>query len=151
MQNIDWKLLKKQKETLYNVIHENRHNEMVSGDLDGILYLIDAIQDEFEPKETEEQKTIEFTKVNRDVNGNSRYVCHFLNFITDKDSEIHNFSKNNSSYNTAYKYGLALKRAKQLGGKKFHNKKYGGGIVFQTTNPKEIEQDIIKLLNNIQK
>lgn len=54
---IDWKLLKKQKETLCNVIHDNRHNEMISGDLDGILYLIDALQDELEPKEKEEQET----------------------------------------------------------------------------------------------
>jgi len=61
MKNIDWKLLKKQKETLCNVIHDNRHNETISGDLDGILNLLDAIQDEFEPAippESEQEKEI---------------------------------------------------------------------------------------------
>ena len=29
--------------------------------------------------------TENLTKVNRDVNGNPRYVTHFLNIITDKD------------------------------------------------------------------
>lgn len=145
MQNIDWKLLKKQKETLCNVIHDNRHNEMISRDLDGILHLIDALQDEFETQQ--EQKTIEFTKVNRDVNGNSRYVCHFLEFIKEGEE----YDKTGIKLTIDNKYKLALQRAKQLGGRKFHNKQYGGGIVFQTTNPKEIEKDIIKLLNNIQK
>ena len=56
-------------------------------------------------------KLIEFTRVNNDVNGNPRYVCSWLNFNTDT-------------------YEEALEIAKQLGGKKFHNKQYGGGIVF---------------------
>lgn len=30
---------------------------------------------------------IEFTRINNDVNGKPRYVCHYLNFITDKDDE----------------------------------------------------------------
>jgi len=30
---------------------------------------------------------IEFTRINNDGNGNPRYVCHFLNFITDKERE----------------------------------------------------------------
>jgi len=59
---------------------------------------------------------IDFTRVNNDINGNPRYVCHFLNFL--KIDEPTN-------------YELALKRSRQLGGRKFHNKQYGGGIVFQ--------------------
>lgn len=66
---------------------------------------------------------IEFTRINNDVNGNPRYVCHFLHFITDKDRlTFKPFELG---------YGLALSRSRQLGGKKFHNKQYGGGIVFQ--------------------
>lgn len=45
--NIDWKELRKQKETLLNVIGDLTHTgkgEIVS-DLDGILHLIDHIQD----------------------------------------------------------------------------------------------------------
>jgi hypothetical protein len=55
-----------------------------------------------------------FTTVKNDVNGNPRYVLHFLN-VADTYSE-------------------ALFIAKKLGGKKFHNKQYGGGIVFSTYN-----------------
>ncbi len=59
---------------------------------------------------------IDFKRINNDINGNPRYVCHFLNFI--KSGEPAN-------------YDLALSRSRQLGGKKWHNKQYGGGIVFQ--------------------
>lgn len=69
--------------------------------------------------------TIEdFTRVNNDTNGNPRYVLHFLAFITTKDSD----------YDISGKYELALKRSRKFGGRKFHNKQYGGGIVFQSYN-----------------
>lgn len=74
---------------------------------------------------------IEFTRINNDVNGNPRYVCHFLNFITDKDRE--------SFKGFELGYNLALARSRQLGGKKFHNKQYGGGIVFQMYSGQQIE------------
>jgi hypothetical protein len=57
-----------------------------------------------------------FKRVNNDVNGNPRYVFHFLN-IADN-------------------YSDALKIAKKFGGKKFHNKQYGGGIAIQSYNLK---------------
>jgi len=60
------------------------------------------------------QNKIDFKRVNNDVNGNPRYVCHFLN-IADN-------------------YEQAVKLANTIGGKKFHNKQYGGGIVFQSYN-----------------
>ena len=53
----------------------------------------------------------DFIKIKHDVNGNPRHVCHFLHF--------------------ARNYEQALALARTLGGKKFHNKQYGGGIVFQ--------------------
>jgi len=73
--------------------------------------------------------TIEFTRVNRDINGNSRHVCHFLAFITNEDSLKAHAEHGLNAIN--YLYSLALKRSRELGGKKFHNKQYGGGIVFQ--------------------
>lgn len=77
---------------------------------------------------------IDFTRVNNDTNGNPRYVCHFLNFIkTDEKSE----------------YDLALWRAKKIGGKKFHNKQYGGGVVFQSYNIQQTEKDILELMQTI--
>lgn len=66
-----------------------------------------------------------FTRVNNDVNGNPRYVCHYLNFAND--------------------YEIALKMAKKLGGKKFHNKQYGGGIVFQSYNIYDLSSKIEQL------
>ena len=68
----------------------------------------------------------DFTRVNNDVNGNPRYVCHFLAFTTNDDLPEYRMRLDYISR----KYDLALKRAKPLGGRKFHNKQYGGGIVF---------------------
>ncbi len=88
-----------------------------------------------------EYKQINFTRVNSDTNGNSRYVCHFLNLMSEQE-------KGNMRINPmrACWYEGAIKRAKQLGGRKFHNKQYGGGIVFQETNPKQLEQEINQLM-----
>ncbi len=101
-------------------------------------------------------ETIEFTRIKHDVNGNPRYVCHFLNLL--KDGEFDNLgtvNKDGSAMSAddvtrfvygksliSYKYEKALKRAKKIGGKKFHNKSYGGGIVFQSYSLKELEQSI---------
>lgn len=63
---------------------------------------------------------IEFTRVKSDVNGNPRFVCHFLSFISS-----------NEEGSIDEKYSRALSRARNFGGRKFHNKQYGGGIVFQ--------------------
>ncbi len=53
-----------------------------------------------------------FTRINNDSNGNPRYVVHFLQL--------------------ADTYARALFLARQLGGRKFHNKQFGGGIAFQS-------------------
>ncbi len=58
-----------------------------------------------------------------DVNGNPRYIIHFLHLNKDGDAEPHDISG---------KYAVAVKRANKLGGKKYHNKQYGGGIIFQS-------------------
>jgi len=77
---------------------------------------------------------IDFTRVNNDTNGNPRYVCHFFNFIGSEEKSD---------------YSLALYRAKKIGGKKFHNKQYGGGIVFQSYNIESTEKDILELMKTI--
>ena len=68
---------------------------------------------------------IDFTRINNDVNGNPRYVCHFLAFKPLQEP--------NEPYKI-FEYSEALKMAKELGGRKFHNKQYGGGVVFQSYN-----------------
>jgi hypothetical protein len=66
----------------------------------------------------------DFSRITNDTNGNPRYVIHYLN--VDKN------------------YNQALKIARKIGGKKFNNKQYGGGIVFQSYNISETA----KYLNN---
>ena len=75
-----------------------------------------------------EVNLIDFKSVKNDGNGNPRYVCHFLNFADN--------------------YARALFLANQIGGRKFHNKQYGGGIVFQSYNIKNLESQILKIKEN---
>jgi hypothetical protein len=56
--------------------------------------------------------TDDFTRINNDVNGNPRYVLHFM-YIDDN-------------------YSTAVNKCRCLGGRKYHTKSYGGGIVFQS-------------------
>lgn len=59
--------------------------------------------------------TVDIDRVNNDLYGNPRYVMHFTNIDSD--------------------YSTALYIAKTaIGGKKYHNKSYGGGIVWQSYN-----------------
>ena len=69
---------------------------------------------------------MEFTKIKNDINGNPRYVVHFLNIADDYQNAIH--------------------LANKIGGRKYHTKSYGGGIVFQSYNIKETERQITKLI-----
>lgn len=68
-------------------------------------------------------KPQEFTRIKNDVNGNPRYVCHFLAL------DVHGWQSNIA---LSDRYAIACKLANAIGGKKFHNKQYGGGIVFQS-------------------
>lgn len=103
-----------------------------------------------------ETQSIEFTRVNSDVNGNPRYVCHYSAFINDKDREesrkeaerLRNMGRV-CWFSVDSEYALAVKRANKLGGRKFHNKQYGGGIVFQSYNIQDTERRIFDLLANL--
>jgi len=67
----------------------------------------------------------DLTRINNDINGNPRYVVHFLMINND--------------------YATACKKANKIGGRKYHNKSYGGGIVFQSYNTRTLCEDISKL------
>lgn len=82
---------------------------------------------------------IEFTRVNNDINGNPRYVCHYSNLLAS------NYTPEGKWIPIDEAYNIALIRAKKIGGKKFHNKQYGGGIVFQSYNIEETEKSILAL------
>ena len=75
-------------------------------------------------------------RLNNDVNGNPRFAVHFFTLLKDNETTVSN-------------YALAVKRANKIGGKKYHNKQYGGGIVFQSYSLKETENAILNLLNNL--
>jgi len=97
-------------------------------------------------------KKIEWTRIANDVNGNPRYVCHFFNLLTEEEKYKDYAKENETGIDAACnsldrQYEFALKRAKKIGGKKFHNKQYGGGIVFQSHNIKSTETEINNLLN----
>jgi len=66
-----------------------------------------------------------FTRINNDINGNPRYVVHFLQI--------------------AESYERALFLGRKIGGRKFHNKQYGGGIAFQCYNIERLETLIIEI------
>jgi hypothetical protein len=70
-----------------------------------------------------------FTRINNDVNGNPRYVCHYLHLMTKQESENQSINPMKACY-----YQDAVKRANSIGGRKYHTKSYGGGIVFQSYN-----------------
>lgn len=66
-----------------------------------------------------------FTRVNNDINGNPRFVIHYLQLADN--------------------YDRALYLSRQLGGRKFHNKQYGGGIAFQSYNTEILAERIAQI------
>jgi hypothetical protein len=86
---------------------------------------------------------INFKRVNRDINGNPRYVCSFYHLLNETES-------NNYDMSVSDQYNLALQKAKSLGGRKYHNKQFGGGIVFSSVfNIKELENKILEITGYI--
>lgn len=67
---------------------------------------------------------MEYKRVNNDINGNPRYVFHFLEFLNTEEA----FKPFTEMYN------LAIKKAKTIGGKVYRGKDFGGGIVLQSYN-----------------
>lgn len=86
-------------------------------------------------------KEIDFTRINNDTNGNPRYVCHFFNLI-NKGDEIKANANPRDPFSIDTQYNLALIKANKIGGRKFHNKQYGGGIVFQSYNIQDTAEAI---------
>ena len=90
----------------------------------------------------------DFTRLNNDVNGNPRYAFHFLHLVNDKDEAR---ARQNMAYNTgsvSTLYQIAINKAHKIGGRKYHNKQYGGGIVIQSYNLYDDIKRIEELKNN---
>lgn len=77
---------------------------------------------------------MEFKRVNSDINGNPRYVTHFLNIPIEGDG-----------LTVSQKYNLAVKKANKIGGRKYNTKAFGGGIVFTSYNINDLEKHILEL------
>ncbi len=94
---------------------------------------------------------IEFTRINNDINGNPRYVAHFLNFVNDADHNLADYLQATVKpfkFSISHLYDIALNKARKIGGRKFHNKQYGGGIVFQSYNTNDLQGQISALKQN---
>ena len=85
------------------------------------------------------------TRIKNDVNGNPRRVIHFLSFITDADRAERSEHK---LISTGSLYDLALRKARKVGGRKFHNKQYGGGIAFQAYSDSEV-YELVRRANSV--
>ena len=77
---------------------------------------------------------MELIRINNDTNGNPRYVTHFLNIPIEGEG-----------LSISEKYALACKKANAIGGRKYHTKSFGGGIVFQSYNL----DNLINSINNL--
>ncbi len=114
-----------------NTYYEYRENRVDYGKLLGI-----------KKYDYQQLENIRLTRINNDVNGNPRYVVHFYELLNDEENIFLPFSK---------KYEYALKKAKKIGGRKFHNKQYGGGIVFQSYNTDNLKEQIIDVMETTPK
>jgi len=95
------------------------------------------------------ENQIEITRINNDVNGNPRYVCHFYNLLSEADSiEAARLCNQYAGTKVEFEYEIAIKKAKKIGGHKFNNKQYGGGIVFQSYNNNDLTQRINEIKNS---
>lgn len=102
-----------------------------------------------------ETQKIEFTRINNDINGNPRYVCHYsdiplskfdLAVIQHKIIVAKSLGACTVGMQTNLEYQIALNKCRKLGGKKYHTKNYGGGIVFQSYNIQALEKSILELV-----
>ena len=94
----------------------------------------------------------DFTQINNDTNGNPRYVCHYVHFLTEKDNDQMSLSVTpiyKVIDNLSRRYNVAISRANKIGGRKFHNKQYGGGIVFQSYNLRNTCNKINELIKSL--
>ena len=73
-----------------------------------------------------------WTRIKHDINGNPRHVTSWTGYGFDN-------------------YGQALRAAHKMGGGKFNNKQFGGGIVFQSYECElpRIEEYLTKAANAV--
>ena len=115
------------------------------GELDSLLYLTYTaqIQSNDELKRAKAIAEIEegLDRQTNDSNGNPRYAIHFSAMFSDKEYSEQILR----SESVEERYVKAVFRAKKIGGKRFHNKQFGGGIIFQSYNTRQLAEQIVSL------
>lgn len=91
------------------------------------------------------KKLVDLTRIKNDINGNPRYVFHFLTLI-NKGDDILADTRRGDVFGIHTKYNIALNKARTIGGRKYHNKTFGGGIVCQMYNTPEERAQIMDLV-----
>jgi len=79
-----------------------------------------------------------FYRVKNDVNGNPRYVIHYLAFVRNEELGMGD-------------YDLAKQRANKLGFKVYKGLDFGGGFVCQSYNLENHAEQIIDCLEELNK
>jgi hypothetical protein len=73
-----------------------------------------------------------FYRVNNDVNGNPRYVTHYLAFLRDDELGLGDYDR-------------AKQRANKLGFKVYRGRDFGGGFVCQSY---DLENDVERIIES---
>ena len=76
---------------------------------------------------------MELFRVNNTATGKPRYVVHYLDLLTKNEFREASHTQN---------WEDAKRRAKELGGKEYRGKDFGGGFVFATYTPEKLVNDI---------
>ena len=79
---------------------------------------------------------MDWKRVNNDIYGNPRYVCHFSELSTPSDAGLPVLNR----------YAAAVTRAKAIGGRRYRGRDFGGGIVFTSYSLPETEAAIAKIV-----
>jgi hypothetical protein len=88
-------------------------------------------------------ETVTAHKIEHDVNGNPRYVVHYIDLLTE-DEQRKIWDSTAKGEWTQSSFDIALDKAKKIGGKRYRAKWFGGGIVFQSYS---LESDLARIIN----
>ena len=77
---------------------------------------------------------MDYTSIANNTNGNPRYVLHFLECEPEQWKDY--------ALTLSERYARTCKLMNTIGGRKYHTKSYGGGIVFVTYNTDELTRHI---------
>lgn len=96
------------------------------------------------------KNSIELTRISNDTNGNPRYVVHFFALLNENDrKKADEMCKTNGDiFGVTTAYNVAIAKSRAIGGKKYHNKSFGGGIVFQSYNVDSLKKSILEVQNS---